>query len=202
MEKQMNAEEIIRNLVKSGCPHWLIEMFPLSFLSKRDDLSFEALKIHGYPEWLNNMFPLTLIYYRASKPRQRIRNLGWDGTYVQTDHGKKIKWTKRKGEFRKPATTQQNNFSYMSCCLLSPDDVGTVSRSIRHKGYRKIIAAVYPTDAELEHAQRSWRYKFRKYKSMSEFYNLRLIDDPALKTMCEELDKNFPSLASGQLRLI
>ncbi|PZR10008.1 MAG: hypothetical protein DI539_21390 [Flavobacterium psychrophilum] len=168
-----------------------------------DNISLLPDMEQGYPQWLADAFPLTFIFYRAKKPRMRKRHVGWKVKAIYNEEGKrKIQWQKVMAEYAKVSTKQQNNYSYIACCLRSPDDYGAVKRSFKHKGYGKLIAVVYSTQREKDRQEECWRYIGYKYKSMEEFYNVRQLNDPQLKDLCERLGKVYPSRCSGQLRLL
>ncbi|QEH39417.1 hypothetical protein [Chitinophaga sp. XS-30] len=155
---------------------------------------------YQYPQIIQDMFPLIFISYKPKRSRQRRRRNG-----VEVVQGKQFVrgWGFRAtyGKFRKTSTNNQNDFSFVTCLVLSPDGYGTVRRSLKHKGYSKLVAAIYPTDEEIEREKGYFRYIFRKYKTAGEIYNYRQFDHPEWKSICERLDADYPSHSSGQLRL-
>jgi len=161
----------------------------------------EELIRNGWPDWIKNIFPMTCIYYKPQKPRPRRRRDGFvlqsKGDWPRTPP----KYKPRYGQFKKASTRDQNNFSYVTCCVLSPDGMGTVFRSLKHKGYSRLIAMVYSIPEEISRSEKCWRYIFSKYKSLWEIYHRREVYTAEMKDLFERLEKEYPSKASGQLRL-
>lgn len=165
------------------------------------DPTFEYLKQYGWPDWVKALFPLTVIFYKPSRPRERKRCIGWTMNRPGPAQPGKITWKRRYAHYKKQSTRDQNNFSYLTTCLLNADGYGTVRRSLRHKGYSKVIAMVYATPEEITRSENCSRYIFSKYKSVWEIYRTRGIFTPEMHDLIERLDHAHPSKASGQLRL-
>lgn len=158
----------------------------------------------SWPTWLYEIFPLLLIYYRASKPKPRQRKVGTKSTgrYKVVNGRKKEIVHFTYAPLKKAATREQNNYSYCTCLALAPDSLGTIKRIMKHRGFRQLIAAVYATPEEIAKEKDCWRYHFYKYRTTSELFNKRLLDDPRWKKMCDDLEIDYPSRATGQLRLL
>lgn len=158
----------------------------------------ESVNRYGWPSWVVDLFPMTAIFYRPKRPKQRKKVVGFDLTVAPS--GKRV-YKKRYGKYKKASTRDQNNFSYVTCCLPAPDDFGTARRSLKHKGYPMLIAMVYSTPEEIARAKACSRYVFYKYKSLGEIFRRRGVYSPEMADLFERLDVAHPTKSTGQLRL-
>jgi hypothetical protein len=134
--------------------------------------------------------PAVFLFYKKSKPKERTPKAGgFVPVCASKEPGQRVKYTciQLKKNYKNKTTREQNFFSYASVVLRSPDELGTIRRSFRHKGFSKLIAAFYATPQEINSVHRCWRYHFLKFKTIKEFYNSRPIEDPRFKTICDAL---------------
>jgi hypothetical protein len=156
-----------------------------------------------WPAWVHAIFPAIFLFYKKTKPKERRRGGGgFTPVSIIRQPGRPVKYKYKevKKAFKNKNTREQNVFSYVSAVLQSPDGYGTVQRSLKHKGFSRLIAVFYATDEEVNSVKDCWRYHFTKYKAIKEFYTSRPINDPRFKAICDELAVRYPSSAS-QLQL-
>lgn len=172
----------------------------------------EAKKDFKWPDFIHELFPALLIFYRPNAPRKRRgRALGqFPKDYEYNSDRSKEGLIARFGSIKnametryaKPSATvaEQNNSSVLTAIALSVDDVGTIRRVAKHRGYSKLVSLVYATPEEIELATRSWRIVLWKYKTFRGLYRIRGLVDPAFQEICERLHIEYPSKATGQTR--
>jgi hypothetical protein len=158
-----------------------------------DDIMFTK---RSWPEWVQQLFPMVFLYYKKSKPKIRKRNDGYLWKLKSKEPGQMRKYQHKpiKNNFKNERTSKQNCYSYASCILLSADEMGTCQRTLKHKGYSKLIAAFYATDQEVQSVKDCWRMHFTKYKTIKDFYQDRQLDDPQFKEICDRLIIQYPSV--------
>lgn len=152
-----------------------------------------------WPQWVHEIFPAVFLYYKKSKPKERKKGGGgFMPVSIIKEPGGQIKYRFKevKTIYMKMKTRRQNYFSYISVVLQSPDGMGTVKRSLKQKGYTRLIAVFYATDQEVNSIIDCWRYHYLKFRTIKDFFMSRPIDDPRFKTICDELAIRFPSSAS------
>lgn len=152
-------------------------------------------KIADYPKEVYDLFPLTFIYYRPNRAKERMQFVGFE-------KGKNGKQKKVYAPYKNKKTSRQNDFSYILCILTDPNDWGSLKRNLKHKGYSQSIAAVYSTETEIRLAKDNYRFIYFKFKSISEIFGWRQLDDPEWKDICNRLDKQYPTHSTGQLTLL
>ncbi|MEQ8682721.1 MAG: hypothetical protein RID25_23350 [Cyclobacteriaceae bacterium] len=123
-------------------------------------------------EYLNAEYcPVTLLYYRKSKPRLR--------------------------KVKKHSTIHQNNNSYCTVCLLDFNDLGTIKRSLKHKGFSQLIAFLPPNPRDIENQKRNKRIVRYTFIDLEEVRLKHSLTDQELKPLSVE----FPTKAYGQLSM-
>jgi hypothetical protein len=156
---------------------------------------------YDYPAAVYDLFPLIFILYRPTKPQSRKKMVGVERVYNPKRFVKGWGLRKVYGKFKKKSTNGQNNYSFVSCLLMSPNDYGTMKRSLTNKGFTKVVGAVYPTPEEVTKEENNWRMVFRKYRTALEMYHTREVYLPEFKDICERIDERYISMCGGQLRL-
>lgn len=124
-------------------------------------------------EQLNErLCPVTLLFYRQNKPRIR-----------------KVKSNKTKF---------QNINSYATVLLTDFNNYGTIKRSMKHKGFGKLIALIPPCTNDIldnSNSKRIIRYSFIDLEEIRIKHDL----DP---NFFDDIVSEYPTKAYGQLRLI
>lgn len=102
----------------------------------------------------------------------------------------------RINKLKKTANRNQNYVA--SVCILDPNELGTAIRTLKHKGYPKLVWYTDPTAKYLANASGS-RYALYFHRNFSQaFISLEDYNNP----ISDMLDKQYPSFAKGQLRLL
>jgi hypothetical protein len=154
----------------------------------------QKYEAYEWPAWVHEIFPALFIFHRKNKPKPR------KGTHIGFDSntGKKVFQNTKK-------TRHQNNYWVYAVVLRTPDDVGTIMRNFKHKGFGELAGVCFATDEEVEYVKDSYRYIYWKYKTFTELYNQRRVpadyEDEWL-ALCDRMESLFPSLATGQLKLL
>jgi rhodanese-related sulfurtransferase len=157
---------------------------------------------HEWPDFVKALFPAILIFYKPNKSKFRPGiTTGWETTGKLTTVGNPKMRKTFKG-FKRKVTHSQNQYNVVSCLCTSPNDHGTVARSLKHKGFSKMVALAYATPDEVAAQEGNWRYVFKKYKTFGELYNMRKVWDPRFKDICDRLDEQYSAKSTGQIRLI
>lgn len=165
-------------------------------------LTLEDLIANGWPDWVQALFPGLVILYRPNKPKPRKKKIGTQQVGVKMVGNTEVPVFKNiYGDFKKGKTKQQNNYSYASVYAGSADDYGTIRRFMRHHGYSQLIGIVYATERENELHKDTWRYRVFKWKTVWELHGWRQLDDLEWKAVCEKIDVEFPTKATGQTKL-
>jgi hypothetical protein len=157
------------------------------------------LQVH-WPEWIPSIFPALFIFYRKNMPRpgRQVRD-GNKGGGVQAAAAPLLpNGTKSFG--RRPAR-RGNRYCIYTAVVMGPEDFSTVARSFTRKGYGTLTGVSCATPEEAALARDSDHTVIFMYKSFSELYNLRGLNDHLWRVMCDEMEKQFPCTATGQLRL-
>ena len=115
--------------------------------------------------------PLELIFYRPTTPKLR--------------------------KVANPKTRMQNMYSYCSVTMLDFNELGTIKRMLKHKGFRDLIAIIEPNAEDVDYARNCRRHIRRKFRSLEE---IRLRYDLE-NNETSSLEQLYPSKAFGQLRM-
>ena len=154
-------------------------------------------KTFTWPQCVEDCFPAIMVFYKPRKAAIRKGvTIGYNSRKGPGGRGVAI-----KKPFRNRHTHQQNNYSIVTSLALSPNDWGTIARSLKHKGYSKLVTLAYATDEEIAAEQNYWRYRFRKYKTFDELYRVRGFYNNEWLDICNRLEQMYPCHCSGQIRL-
>jgi hypothetical protein len=141
--------------------------------------------------------------------RKQMRALNEELTTLGVFPGLFIFHRQKAGKPRKAksATTRdQNNYGVLAAPVLSLNDYGTVVRIAKHRGYGQLVSVVSLTPEEALDYSTDKRATLPKYKNFHELYLRRgnmagLLADPGWKQVSEQLEKLYPSRATGQLKM-
>lgn len=172
-----------------------------------------------YPQWLCDMFPLWFVFYRSKSGKPRMRKEVVRACLLSEVAGLRLKRNEKLSSIRKASDGRkyrdiirlkplgknaylQNSFNVITCLLSSPSDFGTVIRSVKHRGFPKLVAAFYPTQKEIDRLSNSWRYRFTKFKDFDSLYRERGFYDPQFMDLCSRLAETYACNSLGQLKLL
>jgi hypothetical protein len=142
-------------------------------------LKAELTKYEPYADLMRELWadltekycPLSLVFYRKNKPKLR--------------------------SVKNPQTQMQNVNSYCSVVMVDFNELGTIKRILKHKGFSQLIAILDVTDQQKTlpyFALTDPRYKFRNIHELALTHDLT-------QQEAEWLESQYPSKAWGQLKM-